>query len=279
MAQTLSQFTRLLHSIAQDCLGGLRMYWTAFILLLPFLGTVLGSAGVFLPGMGKRAHLNRILTGFAAGVMVAASIWSLILPAIEQSRNSFLPAVTGVWAGFLFLFGLEYWISYLQKDGHNPKNENAVCSRNSMLVFAVSLHNLPEGMAVGVAAAGYFMGEGAISLAALFALSAGIAIQNIPEGAIISMPLCSEGTDKGKSFWYGALSGAIEPIAALLTILTAAIVIPMLPYCLCFAAGAMLYVVVDELIPGMTEGTHCNWGVIAFCVGFTLMMALDVALG
>lgn len=252
---------------------------TAIVLLLPFLGTVLGSAGVFFPGMCNKKGCNRLLTGFAAGVMVAASVWSLILPAIEQSEGGFLPALMGIWAGFLFLLFLDNTLPHLHMGSLVPEGKSAAFPKTTMLTFAVALHNLPEGMAVGVAAAGWLLGNGEITFPGLLSLSLGIAIQNIPEGAIISMPLNVEGMCKKKAFVSGVLSGIIEPIAGFITILLASFVTPLLPYFLTFAAGAMLYVVVEELIPEMSSGEHSDTGVIAFCVGFTLMMALDVALG
>lgn len=249
------------------------------VLLLPFWGTAVGAAGVFAPGMCQKERLSRFLTGFAAGVMVAASIWSLILPAIDQSDGSVIPSLTGIWIGFLFLLGLDHVIPHLHMGSTCPEGTPARLSRNTMLTLAVSLHNLPEGMAVGVAAAGYLMSDAQMPYPALLALSMGIALQNIPEGAIISMPLRSDGCSPGKAFGIGVLSGVIEPVAALCTILLAFWIIPVLPYCLCFAAGAMLYVVVEALIPEMSSGRHSDSGVLAFCAGFTVMMALDVLLG
>ena len=252
--------------------------------LLPFLGTVIGSAFVFfLKGQMSR-KLQRSLTGFASGVMVAASVWSLIIPAMEQSehlgRLSFLPAFVGVWAGFLFLLALDHLIPHLHLNSQCP--EGVACDslgKSTMMVLAVALHNLPEGMAVGVVAAGWMAGNESVSAAGAIALSLGIALQNLPEGAIISMPLKSNGMKRGKAFGYGVASGIIEPIGAIGTILLANLVVPILPYLLAFAAGAMLYVVVEELIPEMSEGEHSNIGTIFFAVGFTLMMVLDVALG
>jgi ZIP family zinc transporter len=256
---------------------------TVSAVLLPFLGTVLGSAGVFfLKGQMNRT-LQRSLTGFAAGVMVAASIWSLIIPAIDQSEHmgnlAFLPAFVGVWLGFLFLLGLDHLIPHLHLGSDCPEGTPCGLGKSTMLVLAVALHNLPEGMAVGVVVAGWLTGQESISYASLLALSLGIAIQNLPEGAIISMPLKSNGMSRRRSFTYGALSGVVEPIGAVLTILLANLVVPILPYLLAFAAGAMLYVVVEELIPEMSQGEHSNIGTIFFAVGFSLMMVLDVALG
>ena len=256
---------------------------TISTILLPFLGTSLGAAGVFfLKGQMNRT-LQRSLTGFASGVMVAASIWSLIIPAINQSEHmgklAFLPAVVGVWAGFLFLLLLDQLVPHLHLNSNCPEGTPCGLGKSTMMVLAVALHNLPEGMAVGVVIAGWLSGSSGLSFAGVLALSLGIALQNLPEGAIISMPLRSNGMKKGKAFTYGVLSGIIEPIGAIATILLAKFVVPVLPYLLSFAAGAMLYVVVEELIPEMSEGEHSNIGTIFFAVGFTLMMMLDVALG
>ena len=251
--------------------------------LLPFLGTVIGSAFVFFLKGQMNRRVQRVLTGFAAGVMVAASIWSLIVPAIEQSESmgklAFLPAFLGVWAGFGFLLLLDQLVPHLHLNSTKPEGSKSGLGKSAMLVLAVALHNLPEGMAVGVVVAGQVAGNTSISTAAVLSLAMGIALQNLPEGAIISMPLKSAGMSRGKSFWYGVLSGVIEPIGAVLTILMAAWIAPVLPFLLAFAAGAMLYVVVEELIPEMSEGEHSNIGTIAFAAGFTRMMALDVALG
>ena len=250
---------------------------------LPFLGTVIGSAGVFL--LKGRMHLNlrRSLTGFAAGVMVAASVWSLIIPAMDQSahmgRLAFLPAFIGVWLGFLFLLALDRIVPHMHVNSDCPEGAPCNLGRSAMMVLAVALHNLPEGMAVGVVAAGWLSGSGNISAASAVALALGIALQNLPEGAIISMPLHSGGMKRSRAFGYGVASGVIEPIGAILTILLSGFLTPILPYLLAFAAGAMLYVVVEELVPEMSEGEHSHIGVIFFAIGFTLMMALDVALG
>lgn len=252
-------------------------------IFLPFLGTVLGSAGVFLLKGRMNRNLQRSLTGFAAGVMVAASVWSLIIPAIEQSEHlgklSFLPAFIGVWGGFLFLLLLDRVIPHLHVNSECPEGTACNLGKSTMMVLAVALHNLPEGMAVGVVAAGWLAGSESISAASAIALSLGIALQNLPEGAIISMPLKSGGMKRSRAFGYGVLSGVIEPIGAILTILLAQLVVPVLPYLLAFAAGAMLYVVVEELVPEMSEGEHSHIGVLFFAIGFTLMMVLDVALG
>ena len=253
------------------------------VIFLPFLGTVLGAACVFFLKGQMHLGVQRALTGFAAGVMVAASIWSLIIPAMEQSEHmgklAFLPALIGVWVGFLFLLLLDHVVPHLHLNSECPEGSACNLGKSSMMVLAVALHNLPEGMAVGVLAAGWLRGDASISAAAALALSLGIAIQNLPEGAIISMPLKSNGMRRGKAFGYGVLSGVIEPIGAGLTIVLASLVVPILPYVLGFAAGAMLYVVVEELVPEMSEGEHSHVGTIFFAVGFTLMMVLDVALG
>lgn len=227
--------------------------------------------------------MQRSLAGFAAGVMVAASIWSLLIPAIEQSesmgRLSFLPAFIGFWIGILFLLLLDHLIPHLHVGSEQTEGPKSNLSRTAMMVLAVTLHNIPEGMAVGVMYAGFLAGNTPITAAGALALSIGIAIQNFPEGAIISMPLRAEGESKNRAFWGGVLSGVVEPIGAVLTILAAQLVIPVLPYLLSFAAGAMLYVVVEELIPEMSQGEHSNIGTIFFAVGFSVMMVLDVALG
>ena len=251
--------------------------------LIPFLGTVIGSACVFFLKGQMNQNLQRSLTGFAAGVMVAASVWSLIIPAMEQSEHmgklAFLPAFVGVWAGFLFLLLLDQFIPHLHLNTDCPEGAPCNLGKSTMMVLAVALHNLPEGMAVGVVVASWLSGNDSISFAGALALSLGIALQNMPEGAIISMPLKSNGMSRGRAFVYGALSGAVEPLGAVITILLASFVVPILPYLLTFSAGAMLYVVVEELIPEMSEGEHSNIGTVFFAVGFTLMMVLDVALG
>ena len=256
---------------------------TLSAVFLPFLGTMLGSACVFFLKGKMNQNLQRSLTGFAAGVMVAASVWSLIIPAMEQSAHlgklAFFPAFAGVWGGFLFLLLLDHLIPHLHLNSQCPEGTQCSLGKSTMMVLAVALHNLPEGMAVGVVAAGWLAGNESISAAAALALSLGIALQNLPEGAIISMPLKSGGMRRGKAFGYGVLSGAIEPVGAIVTILLANLVVPLLPYLLSFSAGAMLYVVVEELIPEMSEGEHSNIGTIMFMTGFSLMMILDVALG
>ena len=252
-------------------------------ILLPFLGTVVGSGFVFFLKGAMSRNVQRILTGFAAGVMVAASVWSLIIPAMEQAEHmgkwAFLPAFIGVWAGILFLLGLDHLIPHLHLNSQCPEGAPCSLGKSTMMVLAVALHNLPEGMAVGVVVAGWLAGNESISAAGALALAMGIALQNLPEGAIISMPLKSNGMKQGRAFGYGVMSGIIEPIGAVLTILLANLVVPILPYLLSFAAGAMIYVVVEELIPEMSEGEHSNLGTIFFAVGFSLMMVLDVALG
>ena len=255
----------------------------AWGLLVPLLGTSLGAACVFFLKKGMKDRVQRGLTGFASGVMVAASIWSLLIPAMEQSAGAgvwaFLPAVIGFWAGILFLLGLDHLIPHLHQRSQQAEGPRTQLERSTMMVLAVTLHNIPEGMAVGVVYAGFLAGEGQITMTAALVLSLGIAIQNFPEGAIISLPLKSEGASRGRAFLYGLLSGVVEPAGALLTILLASQIAPALPYLLAFAAGAMLYVVVEELIPEASQGAHSNLGTIGFAVGFTLMMILDVALG
>ena len=252
-------------------------------ILIPFLGTSFGAACVFFMKNDMSERLSRILTGFAAGVMVAASIWSLLIPAMEQSEGmgklAFVPAVAGFWGGILFLLLLDHVIPHLHQHSNSAEGPKSKLQRTTMMVLAVTLHNIPEGMAVGVVYAGYLAGNAKITVAAAMALSIGIAIQNFPEGAIISMPLRAEGMKGSKAFAGGVLSGIVEPIGAVLTILAAGLIIPALPYLLSFAAGAMMYVVVEELIPEMSQGEHSDLGTIFFAVGFTVMMALDVALG
>lgn len=252
-------------------------------ILIPFLGTSLGAACVFFLKKTLSDAVQRALTDFAAGVMVAASVWSLLIPAIAQSaalgRWSFLPAVLGFWVGILFLLALDHIIPHLHAKSGQAEGPKSRLQRTTMMVLAVTLHNIPEGMAVGVVYAGYLSGQAQITAAGALALSLGIAIQNFPEGAIISMPLHAEGMGKGRAFADGVLSGIVEPIGAVLTILAARMIVPALPYLLSFAAGAMLYVVVEELIPEMSQGRHSNIGTICFALGFGLMMVLDVALG
>ena len=255
------------------------------ILLLPFLGTALGAAMVFLLRGKMSDLLKKLLLGFASGVMVAASVWSLLIPSLEMSAEAggmtWLPAAVGFVLGILFLLLLDTLIPHLHIGSDKPEGLTKHCQwkRTTMLSVAVTLHNIPEGMAVGVVVAGWLTGNESISLSAAFALSLGIALQNLPEGAIVSMPLKSNGMKRSKAFGYGVLSGVVEPVGAVLTILLAGLMVPILPYLLSFSAGAMLYVVVEELIPEMSEGEHSNIGTIFFAVGFSLMMVLDVALG
>ena len=252
-------------------------------LLLPFLGTALGAACVFMMRESLAPWVQKLLTGFAAGVMVAASVWSLLIPSIEMSGKegfmSVLPALVGFAAGIAFLLLLDVLVPHQHIDSNLSEGPKSHLSRTTKLVFAVTLHNLPEGMAVGVALAGAMEHNSYMSMAGAVALAIGLAIQNFPEGAIVAMPLRGAGNSRGKSFLYGVLSGVVEPLGAVATILLASFVIPVLPYLLAFAAGAMMYVVVEELIPETQEGTHSNMGTIGFAVGFMLMMALDVLLG
>ena len=252
-------------------------------LLIPFIGTAAGAACVFFLRKDLKRGVQRALTGFAAGVMVAASVWSLIVPAIEQSANmeklAFLPAFIGFWLGVLFLLLLDHIIPHLHRSENQAEGPKSRLPRTAMMVLAVTLHNIPEGMAVGVVYAGLLSGSANITAGGALALALGIAIQNFPEGAIISMPLFAEGKRKPKAFALGVLSGAVEPAFGALTVLVAGLIVPAMPYLLSFAAGAMLYVVVEELIPEMSVGEHSNIGVVAFALGFSVMMALDVALG
>ena len=252
-------------------------------LLIPFAGTSLGSACVFFLRKTLDKQIQRALTGFAAGVMVAASIWSLLIPAIEQSKGmgklSFIPAAVGFWIGILFLLLLDHITPHLHMNSKESEGPQKNWSRTTMMLLAVTIHNIPEGMAVGVVYAGWLNGQSNITLMSALILSIGIAIQNFPEGAIISLPLRGEGMSRPKAFVMGVLSGAVEPVAGAFTILAAGLIVPILPYLLSFAAGAMLYVVVEELIPEMSEGSHSNIGTILFAVGFSVMMVLDVALG
>ena len=256
---------------------------TFYGIMIPFIGTALGAGCVFLMKKSLSDKVQRALNGFASGVMVAASIWSLIIPAIEQSENlgkfSFFPAVIGFWAGVLFLLLLDHGSPHLHQNGTQAEGPKSHLQKTTMMLLAVTLHNIPEGMAVGVVYAGYLSGNAEISAAGALALSLGIAIQNFPEGAIISMPLRAEGMKKSKAFMSGTLSGIVEPVGAALTVLAAHFILPALPYLLSFAAGAMLYVVVEELIPEMSQGKHSNIGTLFFAAGFSVMMMLDVALG
>ena len=252
-------------------------------LMIPFIGTTLGSGMVYLMKNKMDARLEKVLLGFASGVMVAASVWSLLIPAIdmaaEQGEIAFIPATVGLLGGFAFLLILDSVIPHLHINENEPEGIKVdKLQKSTMMVLAVTLHNIPEGMAVGVALAGA-MSQSSITLAAALALSVGIAIQNFPEGAIISMPLKEEGMSKHKAFLLGTMSGAVEPIFGFITILLTSLVVPILPYILAFAAGAMLYVVVEELIPESQNGAHSNIGTIGFAIGFAIMMILDVALG
>ena len=251
-------------------------------IMIPFIGTSLGAAMVFILKDQISENLQKILTGFAAGVMVAASFWSLLQPALESSEAmgtlSFLPAAVGFLVGVGFLLLLDEVTPHMHFNNEEEGPKSGL-KRTTKLILAVTLHNIPEGMAVGVVYAGFLSGSTGISAAGALALALGIAIQNFPEGAIVSMPLRAEGMQKGKTFLFGVLSGIVEPIAAAVTVLAAGFVVPIMPYLLAFAAGAMMYVVVEELIPEMSEGKHSNWATIAFSLGFVLMMILDVTLG
>jgi ZIP family zinc transporter len=252
-------------------------------ILIPFAGTVLGAALVLILRREIGNQVQKLLLGFASGVMVAASVWSLLLPALEQAKQtggiSWLPASIGFLLGIAFLLLLDSVVPHLHPHAEKAEGLHAKVKKNTMLMLAVTLHNIPEGMAVGVVFAGLLAGERGITLSSALALSIGIAIQNFPEGAIVSMPMKSAGVSRGKSFLYGTLSGAVEPAAAAITILLTSIFVPILPYLMAFAAGAMIYVVVEELIPELQEGGHSNIGVIGVAFGFVLMMILDVALG
>ena len=252
-------------------------------LAIPFLGTTLGAAMVFLMKNKINNKIEKLLLGFASGVMIAASIWSLLIPAIEMSESqgkiAWVPAAIGFLLGITFLLVLDSLIPHLHLKSDKPEGIKSKLKKTTMMVFAVTLHNIPEGMAVGVTFAGALTQNAGITMAGAFALAIGIAIQNFPEGAIISMPLKSEGMSKPKAFLYGTLSGIVEPIGAIITILLTNAVVPMLPYLLAFAAGAMIYVVVEELIPESQAGEHSNIGTIGVAIGFVVMMILDVALG
>ena len=252
-------------------------------LLIPFLGTTLGSSMVFLMKNKMNEKVEKIILGFASGVMVSASIWSLLVPSIDMAKDqeiiAWIPATVGFILGIIFLLILDNIIPHLHLKSKEPEGPKAKLKKTTMMVLAVTLHNIPEGMAVGEAIAGAISGNTSITIASAIALSIGIAIQNFPEGAIISMPLKEEGISKGKAFLYGTLSGIVEPIGGLITILLTSLVVPVLPYLLSFAAGAMMYVVVEELIPESQIGKHSNIGTIGFAIGFIIMMILDVALG
>ena len=252
-------------------------------LIIPFLGTTLGSAMVFFMKNKINNKVEKRLLGFASGVMIAASVWSLLIPSIdmaeEQNVISFIPATVGFLLGVVFLLVLDSIIPHLHLNSTKPEGVKTKFKKITMMVLAVTLHNIPEGMAVGVVLAGAMVGNAGITMAGALALAIGIAIQNFPEGAIISMPLKSEGASKGKAFLYGTLSGIVEPIGAVITIALTNLVVPVLPYLLSFAAGAMIYVVVEELIPESQSGEHSNIGTIGVAIGFVIMMILDVALG
>ena len=252
-------------------------------IMIPFVGTALGSACVFFLKHEMKPLLQKILLGFASGVMVAASVWSLLIPAMNMSegmgRLAFIPAAVGLLLGMAFLLLMDRVIPHLHLGSDEPEGMHSSLSKSLMLIFAVTLHNFPEGMAVGVVFAGMLEGSAGITLAGAFALAIGIAIQNFPDGAIISMLLKVTGISRGKAFLYGAASGIVEPLGALLTIWLASYIEPVLPYLLAFAAGAMLYVVVEELIPEASEVEHSNIATVGFAIGFVLMMILDVALG
>ncbi len=252
-------------------------------ILIPFAGTSLGAGCVYFLKNGIQKKTEKGLLGFASGVMVAASVWSLLIPSMNLSSDlgklSFFPAVAGFLCGILFLLFLDQHVPHLHIGCEEPEGPSCTLQKTTMLVLAVTLHNIPEGMAVGVMFAGMLTENSGITLAGAFALSIGIAIQNFPEGAIISLPLKTEGMNSHRAFLYGMLSGVVEPVAALLTVLLYRFISPILPYLLAFAAGAMMYVVVEELIPETAEGSHSNIGTIGFAFGFSLMMMLDVALG
>ena len=252
-------------------------------LLIPLLGTSLGSAMVFLMNNKLNDKFEKMLLGFASGVMMSASVFSLIIPSLDMAKEqkviSFLPATIGIILGILFLLLLDNIIPHIHMKSDKPEGIKSNFRKTTMMMLAVTLHNIPEGMAVGIIYAGATMGNNSITLAGAFALSIGIAIQNFPEGAIISMPLKSEGMSKLKAFIYGVLSGIVEPIGAILTILLTSTIIPVLPYLLSFAAGAMIYVIVEELIPSSQSGEHSNLGTIGFALGFIIMMILDISLG
>lgn len=252
-------------------------------LLIPFLGTTLGSAMVFFMKNKMNNKVEKLLLGFASGVMIAASIWSLIIPSIDMAKEqnviSWIPATIGFLLGILFLLVLDSIIPHLHLNSNKTEGLKAKLQKTTMMVLAVTLHNIPEGMAIGVVFAGAISGNSGITMAGAIALAIGIAIQNFPEGAIISMPLKSEGTSKLKAFLYGTLSGIVEPIGAIITIALTSLVVPILPYLLSFAAGAMIYVVVEELIPSAQTGEHSNISTIGLAIGFVIMMILDVALG
>lgn len=252
-------------------------------ILIPFLGTALGAGCVLFMRGTMNSKVQKSLAGFAAGVMVAASVWSLIIPAIDKASNmgkwSFVPALVGVWLGVLFLLLLDHIIPHLHINSNEQEGPKTNLKKTTTMVLAVALHNIPEGMAIGVVYAGLVAGDSSITAMGALALSIGIAIQNFPEGAIISLPLRAEGMSRKKACLYGVLSGIVEPLGALITMQFTGLIVPALPYLLCFAAGAMIYVVVEELIPEAVEGGHSHIGTLMFAAGFSIMMVLDVALG
>ena len=252
-------------------------------ILIPFVGTMLGAAMVFLMKNEMNKKVEKILLGFATGVMIAASVWSLIIPSIEmaeeQRKIAWIPAAVGFLLGVIFLLVLDSVVPHMHLESEKPEGIKSKLKKTTMMIFAVTLHNIPEGMAVGVTFAGAMIGNTGITIAGTLTLAIGIAIQNFPEGAIISMPLKSEGVTKSKAFLYGTLSGIVEPISAIITILLTNVIVPILPYLLSFAAGAMIYFVVEELIPESQAGEHSNIGTIGVAIGFIIMMILDVALG
>ena len=251
--------------------------------MIPFVGTTLGAACVFFLKKEIRPNVQRAFLGFAAGVMVAASVWSLLIPAMDMSADmgkfAFVPALVGFLLGIGFLLLMDSLVPHLHVGSDQPEGKKAKLKKTTMLMLAVTIHNLPEGAACGAIFAGVLAGDDSVTMAGAIALAVGIAIQNFPEGAIISLPLRSEGKSRGKAFLLGTLSGVVEPVGAALAIALASLVTPILPYLLAFAAGAMIYVVVEELIPEASEGDHSNLGTVAFAVGFSVMMILDVALG
>ena len=255
----------------------------ALVVIIPFLGTIIGSALVYLLKDKLNEKLEKILIGFASGVMLAASVWSLLIPSLELAPQvnsiSFLPAVIGFLGGIGFLLLLDTFIPHLHLNSDKPEGVKSNVKKQNMLLFAVTLHNIPEGMAIGVVLAGALQNNTMITLAGALSLAIGIALQNIPEGAVISTPLKKAGLSKNRSFVYGVLSGVVEPIAVLITLLLSNYISSALPYILSFAAGAMIYVVVEELIPEAQSGEHSNIATIALAIGFALMMVLDVALG
>lgn len=254
-----------------------------FGIIIPFVGTTVGAACVFFLKREIQGKIQNVFLGFAAGVMIAASIWSLLIPAMEMCSDmgklAFLPALIGFILGIGFLLLTDSVVPHLHVGSDKPEGTKSKLQRTTMLLLAVTIHNFPEGAACGAIFAGVITGEGGVTMAEAIALSVGIAIQNIPEGAIISLPLRSEGKSRWQAFWWGTLSGIVEPVGALLTILLASVVTPILPVMLAFAAGAMIYVVVEELIPESQSGEHTNIGTIGVAIGFVIMMVLDVALG